>query len=158
MRQVAPIPYSDFERYLEQDKVAEVAVSDNYIQGKLKEPLADGKQEFVTTRVEPDFAQQLQEHGVTFTGQIESTFFSDLMSWVIPAVVFVGIWRFAMRRVAVVMGRAIVSPDYVPGQTALRSTRGGAPIPLAPRSPAPPRRAAGCCSSSSSPWHTRRRT
>ena len=35
MRQVAPIPYSDFERYLEQGKVAEVAVSDNYIQGRL---------------------------------------------------------------------------------------------------------------------------
>ena len=44
MRQVAPIPYSDFERYLEQGKVAEVAVSDNYIKGRLKEPLADGKQ------------------------------------------------------------------------------------------------------------------
>jgi cell division protease FtsH len=108
MRQVAPIPYSDFERYLEEGKVAEVAVSDNYIQGRLKEPLADGKQEFVTTRVEPDFAQQLQEHDVTFTGQIESTFFSDLMSWVIPAVVFVGIWMFAMRRMAGGLGGGLM--------------------------------------------------
>jgi cell division protease FtsH len=108
MRQVAPIPYSDFERYLEQGKVAEVAVSDNYIQGRLKEPLADGKQEFVTTRVEPDFAQQLQEHGVTFTGQIESTFMSDLLSWVIPAVVFVGIWMFAMRRMAGGLGGGLM--------------------------------------------------
>jgi cell division protease FtsH len=108
MRQVAPIPYSDFERYLEQGKVAEVAVSDNYIQGRLKEPLADGKQEFVTTRVEPDFAQELQEHGVTFTGQIESTFMSDLLSWVIPAVVFVGIWMFAMRRMAGGLGGGLM--------------------------------------------------
>jgi cell division protease FtsH len=108
MRQVAPIPYSDFERYLEQGKVAEVAVSDNYIQGKLKEPLADGKQEFVTTRVEPDFAQQLQEHGVTFTGQIESTFLSDILSWVIPAVVFVGIWMLAMRRMAGGLGGGLM--------------------------------------------------
>ena len=108
MRQVAPIPYSDFERYLEQGKVAEVAVSDNYIQGRLKEPLADGRQEFVTTRVEPGFAQQLQEHGVTFTGQIESTFVSDLLSWVIPAVVFVGIWMLAMRRMAGGLGGGLM--------------------------------------------------
>jgi cell division protease FtsH len=108
MRQVAPIPYSDFERYLEQGKVAEVAVSDNYIKGRLKEPLADGKQEFVTTRVEPDFARQLQEHNVTFTGQIESTFMSDLLSWVIPAVVFVGIWMFAMRRMAGGLGGGLM--------------------------------------------------
>jgi cell division protease FtsH len=108
MRQVAPIPYSDFERYLEQGKVAEVAVSDNYIQGRLKEPLADGKQEFVTTRVEPDFAQQLQEHGVKFTGQIESTFLSDVLSWVIPAVVFVAIWMFAMRRMAGGLGGGLM--------------------------------------------------
>jgi cell division protease FtsH len=108
MRQVAPIPYSDFERYLEEGKVAEVAVSDNYIQGRLKEPLPDGKQEFVTTRVEPGFAQQLQEHGVTFTGQIESTFLADLLSWVIPAVVFVGIWMFAMRRMAGGLGGGLM--------------------------------------------------
>jgi cell division protease FtsH len=106
--QVARIPYSDFERYLQDGKVAEVAVSDNYIQGRLKEPLADGKQEFVTTRVEPDFAQQLQKHGVKFTGQIESTFLSDLMSWVIPALVFVGIWMFAMRRMAGGLGGGLM--------------------------------------------------
>jgi hypothetical protein len=108
MRQVAPIPYSDFERYLDVGKVAEFAMSDNYIQGRLKEPLADGKQEFVTTRVESDFAQQLQEHGVKFTGQIESTFLSDVLSWVIPAVVFVGIWMFAMRRMTGGLGGGLM--------------------------------------------------
>jgi cell division protease FtsH len=108
MRQVAPIPYSDFERYLEEGKVAEVAVSDNYIQGRLKEPLPDGKQAFVTTRVEPDFAEQLKAHGVTFTGQIESTFLTDLLSWVIPAVVFVGIWMLAMKRMAGGLGGGLM--------------------------------------------------
>ncbi|HSE73322.1 MAG TPA: ATP-dependent zinc metalloprotease FtsH [Dongiaceae bacterium] len=108
MMEVAPIPYSDFERYLQEGKVAEVAVSDNYIQGRLKEPLPDGKQEFVTTRVEPDFAKQLQNHGVAFTGQIESTFMSDLMSWVVPAVVFVGIWMLAMRRMAGGLGGGLM--------------------------------------------------
>jgi cell division protease FtsH len=61
--QVAQIPYSQFETYLAEGKIAEVAVSDRFIQGTFKTPQG-GKPMFVTTRVEPDLAQQLQEHGV----------------------------------------------------------------------------------------------
>ncbi|WP_119302580.1 ATP-dependent zinc metalloprotease FtsH [Dongia deserti] len=108
VRQVAQIPYSEFERYLEEGQVAEVSVSDNYIQGRLKEPLENGKQEFVTTRVEPDFAQQLRQHDVRVTGQIESTFFTDLLSWVLPALIIVGIWIYAMRRMAGRLGGGLM--------------------------------------------------
>jgi cell division protease FtsH len=100
MLQVQRIPYSDFERYLDQGKVAEVAISDKYIQGRLKEPLPSGKTEFVTTRVDPNFADQLAKHNIKYSGEVENTFLSSLLSWVVPAVVFVGIWMFAMRRLA----------------------------------------------------------
>ena len=95
--QVAQIPYSQFETYLEQGRIAEVAVSDRYIQGTFKEPV-DGRPRFITTRVEPDLARQLQEHGIVVTGQIESTFLRDLLSWVLPVVLFVGIWMFILKR------------------------------------------------------------
>ena len=38
-QQVAPIPYSQFQQLLRDGKVAEIGVSDRFIQGKLKEPL-----------------------------------------------------------------------------------------------------------------------
>ena len=107
-QQVAPIPYSDFEKYLSEGKITEVAVSDRFIQGTLKEPLPDGKKQFVTTRVDPQFAERLQHHGVRFTGQIESTFLRDLLSWVLPVLLFVGIWAFAMKRMAGGLGGGLM--------------------------------------------------
>ncbi|HUI97826.1 MAG TPA: ATP-dependent zinc metalloprotease FtsH [Xanthobacteraceae bacterium] len=97
---VAVIPYSEFEQLLQDGKIAQVAVSDQRIQGKLKSPLPGGKSEFVTTRVDPQIANELRKYGVTFTGEIESTFFRDLLSWVLPAIIFFGIWTFVARRMA----------------------------------------------------------
>ncbi len=97
-QQVAPIPYSEFEQYLRDGKIAEVAVSDRYIQGTLKQPLESGQTQFLTTRVDPAFAEDLQRYGVRFTGQVESTFFRDLLSWVLPVLLFFGLWGFLLRR------------------------------------------------------------
>src|SRR5215469_14646651 len=68
-QKVAAIPYSQFDQLLHDHKVSEVAISDRYIQGLLKEPL-NGKSQFVTTRVDPRVAEQLQKYGVTFTGEV----------------------------------------------------------------------------------------
>jgi cell division protease FtsH len=99
-RTVEPLPYSEFQRLLSQGKVAEIAITDNTIQGSLKEALPDGRSKFVTTRVDPSLAKDLAQYDVKFTGVIESTFLRDILSWVLPAVIFVGIWMFAMRRFA----------------------------------------------------------
>lgn len=100
---VAQIPYSQFETLLRDGQIADVQVSDRFIQGRFKQP-QDGKPLFITTRVEPNLARQLQEHGVTVTGQIESTFLSDLLSWIVPILVFFGLWMLLMRRMAGGMG------------------------------------------------------
>ena len=62
-------PTASSSSCLRDRKVAEIGVSDRYIQGKLKEPLANGKSQFVTTRVDPQFADELQKYGVTYTGR-----------------------------------------------------------------------------------------
>jgi cell division protease FtsH len=102
-QQVAAIPYSQFEQLLRDGKVAEIGISDRFIQGKFKEPL-DGKSVFVTTRVDPEFAQQLEKYNVRYTGQIESTFLRDLLSWVLPVLLFFGIWAYLGRRMAQGLG------------------------------------------------------
>ncbi len=98
LQQVAQIPYSEFQTHLLEGKIAEVAVSDRFIQGRLKEALASGQTQFITTRVEPAFAELLKQHNVVFTGQIENTFVRDLLSWIVPMALFIGVWMFVIRR------------------------------------------------------------
>ena len=73
-------------------------VSDRYVQGSFRQPLEGGETRFITTRVEPDFAEQLRRNDVVVTGQIESTFLRDLLSWIVPMALFIGVWVFLMRR------------------------------------------------------------
>jgi cell division protease FtsH len=108
-QQIAPIPYSQLQQLLRDGKVAEIGVSDRYIQGKLKEPLPDGKTQFVTTRVDPQFADELAKYGVTYTGQVESTFLRDLLSWVVPVLLFVGVWTYLSRRMSQGLGGGLMS-------------------------------------------------
>ena len=100
VRTVEPLPYSEFQRLLKAGEVTEISIADNTIQGSLKQPLQDGRQKFVTTRVDPSLAKDLAQYDVKFTGIVENTFFKDLLGWVLPAVIFVGIWIFAMKKFA----------------------------------------------------------
>jgi cell division protease FtsH len=100
MQKVEELPYSEFKTLVSQKQVEEVSVSGQTLSGKLKpkEGVKDPKL-FTTVRVEdPELVRDLQQHGVKFTGVIESTFWRDLLSWVIPALVFVGIWFFLIQR------------------------------------------------------------
>ncbi|NNG72163.1 ATP-dependent zinc metalloprotease FtsH [Rhizobium laguerreae] len=105
--QIARIPYSQFETDLKEGKIAEVAVSDNFIQGRYKEPQNE-RPFFVTTRVEPNLAEQLRQYGVIVTGQIESTFLRDLLSWLIPVALFIGVWMFMIRRMGGGLGGGLM--------------------------------------------------
>ena len=100
VRTVEPLPYSEFQRLLKAGEVAEISIADNTIQGSLKQPLQDGRQKFVTTRVDASLAKDLAQYDVKFTGVVENTFLKDLLGWVLPAVIFVGIWIFAMKKFA----------------------------------------------------------
>jgi cell division protease FtsH len=105
--QVAQIPYSEFQRYLREGKVAEVAVSDRFIQGKFKQP-QDGRPMFATTRVDPSFANDLQKYNVVVNGHVESTLLSDLLSWILPTALFIGIWMFVIRRMGAGLGGGLM--------------------------------------------------
>lgn len=98
--QTSPIPYSEFERYLAEGKVADVVISDQYIRGTLREPLAQGRSQFVTARVESELATKLSSAHVKYTRAVESTFFRDLLGWIIPVLIFFGLWMLIMRRVS----------------------------------------------------------
>lgn len=100
VRQVETVPYSRFMELLEDGRLRSVAVSDEHIRGVLAEPLPDGRTMIYTVRVDPSFARDLSAYGVEFTGQIESRFLENLLSWVVPIAIFVAIWAFFIRRMA----------------------------------------------------------
>jgi cell division protease FtsH len=98
-QQVDVLSYSEFLGDLKAGKIAEVRVSGNYMEGSFKEP-QNGKRQFVTTRVPPEIADQLQGYGVRFSGTVQSNFLTDLLSWVLPTLLFFGVWWFVIRRMA----------------------------------------------------------
>ncbi len=98
--QVETIPYSQFEQLLAENKISEVLVGTETIQGTLKEPFPDGRKLFYTVRVDPQLADKLKEHGVTITGAPSSNFLSTILSWVLPIFVFYLIWTYGIRRMA----------------------------------------------------------
>jgi cell division protease FtsH len=96
---VEVVPYSEFEKLLSEGRVDEVVVSDSRITGKLKGN-ESGKKVAVANLVQPDVAERLSKFGVSYTQVHESTFLRDILSWVVPALVFFGIWYLLVRRMA----------------------------------------------------------
>lgn len=94
---IQTIPYSEFIRLLKQNKVTEIRISANQIQGS--KVTDDGKTElFRTVRVDPDLSNMLEQYHVTFKGEVESTLIRDLLSWFMPILIFFGIWYVIFRK------------------------------------------------------------
>jgi cell division protease FtsH len=94
------LAYSEFLKELKAGHISEVAIGQGSISGKMK-VVTDGQeteQRFVALRVDPEISDELSKYNVEFRGQPESTFLRDIMSWVLPAVIFFGIWFLLMRR------------------------------------------------------------
>src|SRR5580765_7285261 len=107
MQKLEELPYSEFKTLLAAGNVAEVTVTRQSLLGKLKPE--EGSKEpnlFTTVRVEdPDLVKELNVRNVKFTGMIENTFLRDIMWWVIPALIFGGIWFFVIRRLGQGLGQ-----------------------------------------------------
>ena len=91
------IPYSEFRQYLQDGKIAEVVVSETTVRGILRDS-ANGPREVVAVRVEPGLADDLDKYGVTYTGKVESTLLSSILSWLLPILIFFGLYMLVMRR------------------------------------------------------------
>lgn len=98
-RNIAVLDYSQFLSHLRDGSIASVTVTETEITGTFTAPI-DGKTGFVTTRVDPAFASELEKHGVAVGGASDQNWLTALISWVAPALVFVGIWAFFFRRLA----------------------------------------------------------
>ena len=98
---VKTIPYSQFLQLLKENKITEIAVSANQIEGKMKAG-ADGKTEeaFKAVRVDNDLSKLLEQYNVTFKGEIQSTFLPLIFSWIFPIALLFGVWYFFNKKMA----------------------------------------------------------
>ncbi|HSN34566.1 MAG TPA: ATP-dependent zinc metalloprotease FtsH [Ideonella sp.] len=100
-RELATVPYSQFETELRDGQFSEVQVGDRTIIGTLRTP-RDGKTHVAATRVEPALAERLAPTGVTYSRLPESGGLTTLLGWLVPPLLFFGLWTLANRRL---MGR-----------------------------------------------------
>ncbi len=97
--QIESIPYSRFQDLLKDKQLTQVVVGPSQIRGEFKTP-QDGKKYFSTTRVDPAVADELQKYGVDYSGSAGQNFLRDLLSWILPVLIFFAIWAFFIRRIA----------------------------------------------------------
>ena len=95
------IPYSEFVQAVIDDKVVEIEVGKDRITGKMKSDNSDEAILFTTVRVDADLSKKLTEHNVKFSGRVENTFLTTLLSWTVPVLLFFGLWWFLIRRMQI---------------------------------------------------------
>ncbi|MGD8897837.1 MAG: ATP-dependent zinc metalloprotease FtsH [Acidobacteriota bacterium] len=101
---IQDVSYSEFLTALEEGRVAEVAIDQQSIKGTMQVPPEDGEavgstRQFVTVRVEdPNLVEKLQAKEVQFRGVIQSQFMANLVAWLIPIALMVGIWYLLFSR------------------------------------------------------------
>src|SRR5581483_4849280 len=109
------LTYDEFKTLLKAGKLDDVAISDQTISGILKpdgldallpkekleqlKRAGEGKHRFETVRVDdPNLVAELEAAKIRFAGRIESRWLATLLSWILPAAIFVGIWMFVLKR------------------------------------------------------------
>ena len=75
-------------------------MSADSIEGKLKSALPNGRSEFVTNRVDLQIADRLAAHGVSVTGVSGPNIVQTILSWILPAVLFYGVWSLLIPRMS----------------------------------------------------------
>jgi len=118
--QTVDIPMSQFLALVRDGKVVKVTLGEREIQGiakpgslpmpppgpgdRLRALLGpqEGPTAFTTARIpateDYQIVRELETAKVEFSGRIESTFWRDLFSWVVPLIIMAALWLFLMRR------------------------------------------------------------
>ncbi len=101
---VSNVSYTQFKNLVVEQKINSVVISTTLLKGfekkqvDQKEPMFP-EAVYVTPRVDDrNLVEYLEQYNVDIIAANEYTFLKTLLSWILPAVIFVGIWLFALRR------------------------------------------------------------
>jgi len=102
---VETLTYSAFKQYVAERQLGKITIGPQTITGIIKGKEGEKEREFVTVRVEdPALVKDLEDHKIDYSGVYQSAFLNNLLSWVIPILIFFLIWRVAMKRMGPGMG------------------------------------------------------
>jgi len=92
------IPYSEFKETLRTDKIKDITITPESINGERE--TEKGIRGFQTVRVEdPDLVKELEAHRVQYKGKVDSKWLTNIVSWIIPLVFFFVLWRILFSRI-----------------------------------------------------------
>ena len=97
---VRSVPYSEFLQLLHDHKLKSVEVEDQTLLGELAQKPPDGRLYVEAIAVPEYISRELQASGVQYTGRLPNTFWSTVLSWVLPIGIFFVFWSFVFRRYA----------------------------------------------------------
>ncbi|HMK42640.1 MAG TPA: AAA family ATPase, partial [Dissulfurispiraceae bacterium] len=121
-RTIAQISYYEFKMLAQERLVDDLSIRQDTIEGKLlkgaddrikvlrsSDPAAqkitpDMTSFFVVRMEDADLVKDLMTEGVRFHALQESTWLRSLLSWIVPALVFVAVWGFLLKRMGAASG------------------------------------------------------
>ncbi|OGQ99410.1 MAG: cell division protein FtsH [Deltaproteobacteria bacterium RIFOXYD12_FULL_57_12] len=113
--QVLNVSYTQFKKHVTEKTINSVVISNDRLKGF--EKIEDGKQEplfpklvYVTPRVgDPNLIDFFEKNNIDIIAANENTLLKAILSWVVPTVIFVGIWMFFMKRFGQAGGAGIMT-------------------------------------------------
>jgi len=100
------VSYTQFKQLVTQKKITSVVISTNQLKGyatqqdEKKEPLFP-EMIYRTPRVDDrNLVEFLESNQVDIIAENENTFLKTLLSWIVPAIIFVGIWMYVIRKMS----------------------------------------------------------
>jgi cell division protease FtsH len=122
--QLAKEPYSMFIHRVEEQEVLRVSVGQNEIRYQVKDEAGQPGEVYTTTPIfDLQLPQRLEDNGVEFAAvpPPKGQWFGSLLSWVIPPLIFIGVWRFFLARNGGPQGALSIGKSkakvYVEGET-----------------------------------------
>ena len=98
---IPQVPYSLFIQQIDDGKVGRVSVGQNEIRYQLQGEYEQGEQVLRTTPIfDLELPKRLEEKGIEFAAAPppRNNWFSSILGWVIPPLIFVGVWQFFLNR------------------------------------------------------------
>ncbi len=103
---VVNVSYTQFKNLVKENKINSVVISTNQLKGyetredEKKEPLFPEKI-YRTPRVDDrNLVEFLEGNNIDIIAENENTFLKTLLSWIVPALIFVGIWMFVIKKMS----------------------------------------------------------
>jgi cell division protease FtsH len=94
------ISYSEFKQAVRSGQVAEATIGDQAVRGTYRREV-NGQRNFNAARIEdPKLLEELDASGVGYTGEFVSRWLPEVLSWLLPILILIGIWSFFFRRMS----------------------------------------------------------